>query len=161
MKDNSFLGTGWAFPPTFHKDRKSGVDMVSNEIDIEQSLRILLSTKVGERIMEPRYGCDLYTYLFQSISNSRVHLITEVIRTAIIKFEPRIKLIEINMDESDYLDGVIRIGLDYIIPLTNTRFNLVFPYYKVEGTDIPSVFKKQVRSPKDFSAVDIDTVQDQ
>ncbi len=161
MEHKSFLGTGWAFPPTFHKDDKSGVEMVSNEIDIRQSLEILLNTKIGERIMEPKYGCDIYAYLFKSISNSRVHLISEVIRTAIINYEPRIKLLKVNLDESDYLDGVIRISLDYIIRLTNTRFNLVFPYYKVEGTNIPNLFKKQVHKPKDFSIVAIDAVKDQ
>ncbi|MDO5968964.1 GPW/gp25 family protein [Flavivirga aquimarina] len=159
MKDKSFLGTGWAFPPTFYKDNESGVEMVSNEADIEQSLGILLNTSIGERIMEPRYGCDLYTYLFDSISNSRVHLITEIIRTAIINYEPRIKLLKVNLDESNYLDGVIRISLDYIVPLSNTRFNLVFPYYKVEGTDIPDLFKKQVRNPKDFSEQGMDTTK--
>lgn len=146
----SFLGTGWSFPPTFHNDMKSGVAMVSNEEDIEQSLRILLNTRIGERIMQPKYGCDLYTYLFESISNSRGHLIKEVIRTAILKYEPRIKLLAVNLDESDYLEGIIRIQLDYNIPLTNTRFNLVFPYYKVEGTDIPKLYKKDGHAPTDI-----------
>ncbi|KAA1247754.1 GPW/gp25 family protein [Aquimarina sp. RZ0] len=141
----SFLGTGWGFPPTFHKEKELGVVMVSDEKDIEQSLEILLNTTIGERIMLPKYGTDLYSYLFESISNSRVHLIKEMLRTAIVKFEPRIKLIKIALDESDYLDGIIRINLDYIIPLTNTRFNLVFPYYKVEGTDIPLLYKKQLQ----------------
>ncbi len=146
----SFLGTGWGFPPTFHKENRIGVAMVSNEKDIEQSLHILLNTVIGERLMVPQYGCDLYTYLFESISNSRIHLIKEVIKTAIIKYEPRIKLHQVLLDESDYLDGVIKIKLDYTIPLTNTRFNMVFPYYKVEGTDIPRLYQKQIREPKDL-----------
>ncbi|WP_299625653.1 GPW/gp25 family protein [uncultured Tenacibaculum sp.] len=146
-KHNLFLGTGWSFPPTFHKESSLGVEMVSNEQDIRQSLKILLNTKIGERIMNPRYGCDIYTYLFDSISNSRMHLITEMIRTAILRFEPRIKLIKVYVDESQYLDGVIKINLDYKIPSTNTRFNLVFPYYKVEGTDIPELYKRPAKQP--------------
>lgn len=161
MKDNSFLGRGWAFPPTFHKDSKSGVEMVSDEKDIEQSLQILLNTKLGERIMQPKYGCDLYAYLFESISNSRVYLITEMLRTAIVKYEPRIKLIAVDMDETDYLDGVIKINLDYLIRLTNTRFNLVFPYYRVEGTDISDLFKKQIQKPEDVSAITTETLKNQ
>ncbi|WP_394749657.1 GPW/gp25 family protein [Spongiimicrobium salis] len=148
----SFLGTGWAFPPTFHNDVKSGVAMVSNEEDIRQSLRILLHTRLGERIMQPKYGCDLYTYLFESISNSREHLIKEVIRTAILKFEPRIKLLAIRLDESDYLEGIIRIHLDYKVPLSNTRFNLVFPYYKVEGTDIPLLYREKTTAVKNHES---------
>jgi len=147
----SFLGTGWSFPPTFQKEKELGVDMVSYEKDIEQSLHILLHTTIGERIMLPKYGTDIYSYLFESISNSRIHLIKEMLRTAIIKFEPRIKLIKINLDESDYLDGVIKINLDYMIPLTNTRFNMVFPYYKIEGTNIPPLYKKKAPKLQDLS----------
>jgi len=150
-KHSLFLGTGWSFPPTFHKENSLGVEMTSNEKDIQQSLEILLNTKIGERIMNPRYGCDIYTYLFESISNSRVHLIIEMIKTAILRYEPRIKLIKVNLDESDYLDGVIKINLDYRIPLTNTRFNLVFPYYKIEGTDIPELYKRQGKKPSSIS----------
>ncbi|MEX6627292.1 GPW/gp25 family protein [Tenacibaculum salmonis] len=150
-KHNLFLGTGWSFPPTFHKETALGVEMISNEKDIQQSLEILLNTKIGERIMNPKYGCDIYTYLFESISNSRVHVIIETIRTAILRYEPRIKLIKVHLDESQYLDGVIKINLDYKIPLTNTRFNLVFPYYKIEGTDIPELYKRQTKKPTSIS----------
>ena len=148
MKENSFLGTGWSFPPTFHKHEAGGVEMVANEKDIEQSLEILLATRIGERIMLPPFGCDLYSYLFNSISTSETHLITDVIRTAIIQYEPRITLIAVHLDESDYLDGIVRINLDYKIRLTNTRFNIVFPYYKIEGTDTPHWSKKQAPPPK-------------
>ncbi|GAA3591294.1 hypothetical protein GCM10022396_05920 [Flavivirga amylovorans] len=149
--DNLFLGTGWSFPPTFHKESALGVEMVSNEKDIQQSLEILLNTKLGERIMTPRYGCDIYTYLFESISNSRMYQIIEMIKTAILRYEPRIKLIKVLLDESEYLDGVIRINLDYTIPSTNTRFNLVFPYYKIEGTDIPDLYKKEAKQATSLS----------
>ncbi|TCI93165.1 GPW/gp25 family protein [Tenacibaculum sp. M341] len=148
---NLFLGTGWSFPPTFHKESSLGIEMVSNEMDIQQSLHILLNTKLGERIMNPRYGCDIYTYLFESISNSRSHVIVETIKTAILRYEPRIKVIKIYLDESQYLDGIIKINIDYKIPLTNTRFNLVFPYYKIEGTDIPELYKKTPKRPTSIS----------
>jgi uncharacterized Zn-binding protein involved in type VI secretion len=70
---NSFLGTGWSFPPTF--DRDSGqVEMVSDLADIEQSLDILLSTSLGERVMVPDYGCNLDDYMFESLSNNLIGL---------------------------------------------------------------------------------------
>lgn len=162
MKNNkSFLGTGWGFPPTFHKENGLGIEMVSNEKDIRESLEILLNTKLGERIMNPGYGCDLYAYLFESISNSRIHLIAEMIKTAILRYEPRIKLNKVYIDESEYLEGVIKINLDYHISLTNTRFNLVFPYYKIEGTDIPRLYKKQARESGKASELAFDTVKNQ
>ncbi|MBD78259.1 MAG: hypothetical protein CL840_05000 [Crocinitomicaceae bacterium] len=143
-KDKSFLGRGWGFPPTFYNDDNGGIDMVEAEEDIKQSLEILMGTSLGERIMLPQYGSDLQRYLFESISNSKIHFLSELIRTAIINYEPRIILNEVVIDHSQYQDGIISIRLDYSIQTTNTRFNLVFPYYKVEGTDIPQLYHKQV-----------------
>ena len=142
--DNSFLGRGWSFPPTFNKLAVGGVEMVEKEIDIKQSLEILLNTTKGERIMLPNYGCDLQSFLFESISNTKMHLLKELIRTSILTYEPRINLNNVIIDHADYLEGIIRVKLDYTIETTNTRFNLVFPYYKVEGTDIPQLFQKHV-----------------
>ena len=144
MNKKSFLGTGWSFPPTFHNSGNVGIEMVENELDIRQSLEILLSTGVGERIMLPEYGCDLQAYLFDSISNSKIHFLKDLITTAIINYEPRIELNKLTIDHSDYQEGIIRISIDYTIETTNTRDNMVFPYYKVEGTDIPQRYQKQV-----------------
>lgn len=144
-KDKSFLGRGWSFPPTFSKNSGNpGVVMVHGETDVKQSLEILMSTSLGERVMLPEYGCNLQTYLFESISNSKMYFLKELIKDAIINFEPRIELNNINIDSSDFQEGIIRIKLDYTIRTTNTRFNLVFPYYKVEGTDIPQLYHKQI-----------------
>lgn len=143
-KDNSFLGKGWSFPPTFHKEVTNGIEMVENDVDIQQSLEILLNTNKGERVMLPDYGCDLQTFLFESINDSKMYFLKEIIRSAIITYEPRIELNDVIVDYSDYQDGVIRVKLDYTIASTNTRFNLVFPYYKVEGTNIPQLYHKKI-----------------
>jgi len=113
--DNSFLGRGWSFPPTFHNYGNSGVVMVEKEEDIKQSLEILLNTSLGERIMLPEYGCDLQSFLFESISNSKIYLLKEMIRSAIIHYESRIELNDVIIDHSDYQDGIIRIKLDIVI----------------------------------------------
>jgi phage baseplate assembly protein W len=143
-KSKSFLGTGWAFPPTFHDDRLTGVEMVKDAHDIKESLVILLNTNLGERIMLPEYGSDLQNYLFDLISNSKLHFLKNVIRTAILKFEPRITVNDIIIDQKDYQEGIIRVIIKYTVKSNNTRFNLVFPYYKMEGTDIPVLFHKHV-----------------
>ncbi len=146
IKNKSFLGTGWAFPPTFHKESAAVVQMASGERDIEQSLEILMGTVLGERIMLPDFGSDLQAYLFKSISNSEVHFLKELIRTAIVNYESRIILEDIQIDTTKYQEGIISIGLNYTVETTNTRFNLVFPYYQVEGTHIPQLFRKNVQS---------------
>lgn len=143
-KSKSFLGTGWAFPPTFHDDGLTGVEMVSDAHDIKESLMILLNTNLGERIMLPEYGSELQHYLFDIVSNSKLHFLKSVIRTAILKFEPRIKVNDVVIDQKDYLEGIIRVMIKYTVKSNNTRFNLVFPYYKMEGTNIPVLFHKHV-----------------
>ena len=143
-KSKSFLGTGWSFPPTFHDRHWMGIELVENEHDIKESLQILLNTNLGERIMLPDYGSELQQYLFQPITNSRKHYIKDIIRSAIIKYEPRIKVNDVIIDQHDYLEGMIRVNIKYTIKSNNTRFNLVFPYYKMEGTNIPVLYLKHV-----------------
>lgn len=147
LKENqikSFLGTGWGFPPTFNELTSEGTVMVSKEDDIHESLNILMRTNPGERLMKPDYGCGIHKFLFDSITNSKRHLLKEVIRTAIVKYEPRITVNEIIIDDSNNLDGIVNIEIKYTIKSNNNRFNLVFPYYKEEGTDIPNMYHKHV-----------------
>lgn len=131
----SFLGTGWAFPPAF--DRNSGtVEMVSHEQDIKQSLDILLSTSLGERVMQPLYGCDLTDYVFESLSSSVIGYIKDRVENAILFYEPRIiaEKIEVTSDESfDLIEGRFTISVEYTIPGTNSRFNYVYDFYENEA----------------------------
>lgn len=131
----SFLGTGWAFPPAF--DRNSGtVDMVSHEQDIKQSLDILLSTSLGERVMQPLYGCNLTDYVFESLSSSVIGYIKDRVENSILFYEPRIiaEKIEVTSDESfDLIEGRFTISVEYTIPGTNSRFNYVYDFYKNEA----------------------------
>ena len=131
----SFLGTGWAFPPEF--DKESGtVKLVSNEEDINESLNILLSTSLGERVMQPEYGCNLNDYLFESLSSSMIGFIKDRVEKSILIFEPRIiaEKIEVTDDGSfDLIEGKFIISVEYTIPGTNSRFNYVYDYYKNEA----------------------------
>jgi hypothetical protein len=126
--EQSFLGTGWSFPPEFHLLTREAV-MVSNETDIEQSLRILLSTVPGERVMQPAYGCGLKRLLFESFSESTLTEIRHIVQQAVLFFEPRITLNAVNIDVSQLPNGLLRIQLDYTVRTTNSRYNIVFPFY--------------------------------
>ena len=132
---NSFLGTGWAFPPEFNPESRS-VELVSADQDIEQSLNILLSTSLGERVMQPQYGCDLTDYVFESLNNSVIGYLKDRVTNAIMFYEPRIKTekIEVTASESfDLIEGRFTISIEYTIPGTNSRFNYVYDYYKNEA----------------------------
>lgn len=133
--NESFLGTGWSFPPSFDKTNRF-VRMSSDEKDIMESLQVLLSTRPGERIMLPGYGCSLETLLFESINLTLTTQITEIIRTSILYYEPRIDLENVTLNEQYILDGRIDIILDYRIRTTNSRQNMVYPFYRNEGNDI-------------------------
>ena len=135
MSKGSFLGTGWSFPPSFNKTLTC-VEMTSNEEDIRSSLEILLTTRLGERVMQPSYGCNLDTLVFESLTETFKSYVRDLVKTAIIYHEPRIKLNSVELDDSRDLEGIILIIVDYTIRSTNSRFNYVFPYYKNEGTDI-------------------------
>lgn len=133
--DQVYLGTGWSFPPTFDQQQR-GVQLVSAEDDICESLGILLSTSIGERVMQPTYGCDLTELLFEPLSATVSSHIKELIRTAILYNEPRIKLLTIDLQLDQQLEGVVNIHLDFMVLSTNSRFNFVYPFYLQEGSGL-------------------------
>ena len=132
--DYPFLGTGWDFPPSFDRGWKSNT-MISDEDDIRSSLEILLSTEIGERVMQPTYGCNLKRLLFEPLDTSLKAYIKDLIKTAILYHEPRIRLEKVSL-EAKSQEGVIEITLEYLIRTTNSRYNYVYPFYVSEGTNI-------------------------
>lgn len=133
-QDKSFLGTGWTFPPCFTKEK--GVEMVSQEEDIRQSLHILLSTTPGERMFRFDYGCNIRRWVFEEMTLSNETLIIDCISEAILYYEPRIEVEHISLDTADMTEGILRINIDYRVRETNSRSNIVYPYYFMEGTNI-------------------------
>lgn len=136
VEKRSFLGTGWSFPPTFDRNLKS-VLTVSDLEDICQSLTILLDTSLGERVMQPKYGADLDSMVFEPINATTLAQIDDVVRTAIIYYEPRIRLIEVNMSTKQQNEGILPINIVFEVRSTNSRFNFVYPFYIKEGPTIP------------------------
>ncbi len=134
-EQKSFLGTGWSFPPQFNKSTAT-VEMTSDEEDIDRSLQILLSTRQGERVMQPTYGCNLDELLFEPLTTSFKTYIKDLVSTAILYFEPRIDVNKIDLDETDELQGKVVISIEYTVRSTNSRFNFVYPFYKAEGTEL-------------------------
>lgn len=136
MNDNkSFLGRGWGFPPEFNRASRS-VGMLENEEDIESSLNILLSTRLGERIMLPDYGCNLDEMVFEAMNLTMRTYIRDLIEHAILYHEPRIELEKLEIDTEREVEGLLLIIIDYRVRTTNSRFNFVYPYYKNEGTNL-------------------------
>lgn len=135
LSQTSFLGRGWSFPPTFDPLTAS-VRMVSEEEDIIESLFILFTTRPGERVMHPRYGCDLFSQVFERIDTLTETFIEGLIADAVLYFEPRITLEEVHFNEDDAYDGLLYIRLVYTVRKTNSRSNVTFPFYLREATHV-------------------------
>ncbi len=132
---NDFLGKGWSFPPSFNAQSKT-VEITEKEIDINRSLQILLTTTVGERVMEPKYGCNMEELLFEPLNTSTKTIIIDKIKTSILYFEPRIDAKSIFLNTQNELEGEVLVEIEYEVRATNSRFNFVFPYYKKEGSEL-------------------------
>ena len=110
--------------------------MLEQEADIASSLEVLLTTVRGERMMLPQYGCNLDELVFESLDTRMKTLMADKVESAILYHEPRIELENVRLDDTRELEGVVLIEVTYRVKSTNSRFNFVFPYYKLEGTDI-------------------------
>lgn len=130
IENNSFLGRGWSFPPSFDQTSRE-VDMLNGTEDIKSSLQILLSTRLGERIMQPGYGCNVDDMIFQTLDTTLTTEMKNRIEVAILFFEPRIDIGKLELTQ-DELGGLILLSIDYVIRATNTRGNLVYPFYLSE-----------------------------
>lgn len=128
----SFLGRGWSFPPRFDRDRR--IAMVADREDIEESLRILLRTRRGERVMQHGYGTLLHRMVFEEITDQRLAELRDMLEKAVMFFEPRVELerLDIRVDPDER--GTLLLQLNYRIRTTNTRHNMVYPLYLDQAT---------------------------
>lgn len=133
QNDQFFLGTGWNFPPSFTKGGGE-VEMVSGPEDIHQSLQVIFATQLGERVMQDEFGCDLNGFLFEEIDQGLINSLTGMISDAILYHEPRITMDRLEITGSASEPGLLLIGIDYTIRSTNSRYNMVYPFYLNEAT---------------------------
>jgi phage baseplate assembly protein W len=129
----SFLGTGWSFPPEFGPGGAE-LALVSDVEDIHQALAILFATRQGERPMQESFGCNLDELLFAEIDHGLVNKITSMIHDAILQHETRIELLDLDVSPDPTNAGLLRVSLDYTVLETNSRYNMVFPFYLNEAT---------------------------
>jgi uncharacterized protein len=134
-EQKDFLGKGWAFPPTFNP-LSGEAEMVKDVEDINQSLHILLSTITGERIMQPKYGCDMNEFVFEPVTTTLKTFMKDKIKMQLVVYEPRIQIEVLELDDSEILEGKILIDVHYRVKSTNNRYNYVYPFYIKEASEI-------------------------
>ena len=126
----AFLGTGWAFPvcPTGGQIR-----MASHVDDIKQSIRIILGTNPGERMMRPDFGTGLNDFVFHPVTATTLDRIRARVEEALIDWEPRIDVERVEVTSEPADRAKVLIDVSYRVRATNTQANLVYPFYLQEG----------------------------
>ena len=126
----AFLGQGWGFPTQL--DGAGEVAMAAYEEDIRQAIRLILGTNQGERVMRPDFGAGLHALTFEPISATTTALVRHRVEEALITWEPRIDNLTVEVTAEPPL-GRLSIEIRYRVRATNTFYNLVYPFYLLEG----------------------------
>lgn len=126
-----FLGKGWKYPVRVDENGKIAIS--EYEDDIKEAIRIILGTAKGERVMRPDFGCGIHEFVFTSMNAVNLSLIETSVRDALTLWEPRIELINVKTGTERADEGKLFINIDYRVRVTNTEFNIVYPFYLKEG----------------------------
>ncbi|MFE7165884.1 GPW/gp25 family protein [Streptomyces sp. NPDC057616] len=129
-----FVGSGWSFPlrigPT------GGIALVSGEREIEEAIRLVLSTSPGERPMRPDFGCAIHDLVFAPVNEQTAGRIQHEVLVSLDRWEPRIEVEEVEVTAGGD-QSVLFIDVRYSIRGTNNPRSLVFPFYVIPSHDEP------------------------
>ncbi len=128
---DKLIGRGWAFPPEL--DAQGRIALVGNETEIEQSLRIILTTYIGERVMRPTFGCQLNELIFMPNNLDTATRAREYVEKAIGMWEPRVDVTEVRVRPNPNRENELLIEIDYLIKHTRDTRSLVHPFYLIPG----------------------------
>ncbi|MDP9091482.1 MAG: GPW/gp25 family protein [Actinomycetota bacterium] len=127
--DATFVGRGFSWP--MEVDHTGSIRLTDSAEDIDRSMRIVLMTAPGERVMRPRFGCEIWDLLFEPVTPNLLGLIAEAVYEALGQWEPRVEVEEVtpvpDVDDS----ALVRVTVSYRVRATNDRRNLVYPFYVI------------------------------
>lgn len=131
--EQAFLGVGWSFPVAL--DPQDEIQVVAHEEDVRQAIRIILSTNPGERVMRPDFGAGLNELVFEPLNTTTLSLTQHRVEQALVTWEPRIDVVSVQVspDQDNPSLGRLLIDIAYRVRATNTFYNLVYPFYLLEG----------------------------
>lgn len=127
-----FLGVGWKFPLQVTPGGK--IAQARYEQRIEESIYLILSTAKGERVMLPDFGCGIHDLVFAPNNAGTVAMVTQTVRKALVAYEHRIDVLEVNVETAPQEPNLLLIRINYRIRANNALGNLVYPFYIREGT---------------------------
>lgn len=128
MADPDFLGLGWNFPVGLDSSDQIGLTSDGEE-SVRQSIWTILATSPGERVMRPDFGCGLHDLVFGVNNAATGTAVTRAVRDALATWEPRIDVLDVYAAPDPSRSNVLVIEINYQVRSTNSRFNLVYPFY--------------------------------
>lgn len=131
---NRFLGSGLSFP--LQTDARGQILLVTGSEDIEQSIRMILSTRPGERVMRPTFGCRAHELLFEPRSAATASLLQEYVHQALRMWEPRIEIIQVNVTNDEEVPGALLAEVEFEIKATHDIRSIVYPFYITNEQEI-------------------------
>ncbi|HET9648065.1 MAG TPA: GPW/gp25 family protein [Microlunatus sp.] len=129
MDEVDFIGAGWSYP--LGTDASGRVSLVTREREIEQSIRLILGTAIGERPMRPDFGCRIHDHVFGPANSATAGQIAFDVREALERWETRIDITHVNVSFDRISEGVLYVDIGYAIRGLNDPRNLVFPFYAI------------------------------
>jgi phage baseplate assembly protein W len=130
--NDSAPGFGWKFPVEI--DSMTGrIKMSDNTEDIQESIRLILLTRKGERVMNPEFGCGVHDFLFSQMETTRIGMLEKEIFTALALWEPRIRNIQVSVSPDAQEADKYLIQIHYTVIATNQTFDLMHPFYVHSG----------------------------
>ena len=129
MEGKEFLGRGLAFP--LHVNARGEIALVGGEQDIEQSIKIILETRPGERVMRPEFGCRAHELLFEPRTVATETLMQQYVGDALARWEPRIEVQSVSVMTDNEVDGALLVEVVYTIKATHDRRSIVYPFFLV------------------------------
>ena len=130
MAEAEFLGAGPAFP--FQADPGGAVMLRSGVDKVEQSIRLVLATRPGERAMRPEFGCAAHDLvLAPSASPRTIGLVCRAVQDALTRWEPRIEVSSVTARPHPDAAEVLEVEVAYVVRATNDPRNLVHPFYVI------------------------------
>jgi phage baseplate assembly protein W len=127
-----FIGSGWSFPVQFNA--RGGIELSRGERDVNEAIRMILGTPLGERRMRPRFGCGVQDLTFATNDPTTHGQIVREVHQALELWEPRIDVLDVRTAPGDEPSEIL-VEIDYVLRSTNQRRNLVYPFYVIPGEE--------------------------
>lgn len=127
--DPGIVGRGFRFP--MGVDHRGSLALTSGPEDLDCSVRVVLATAPGERVMRPEFGCRIWDLMFEPVNANTVGLMAQAVRDALAQWEPRIEVQEVAVVPDPDNSALVRINVAYLARTTNDRRNLVYPFYVI------------------------------